>query len=458
MKKILIFLSLTILVIAALPIIGNSLAQETLNSKIDILKQNGVDVSTSDNNSGYLLTKSHYEFLLRDADKFVEYLNKYSDKQLPPYTEAMMEGVIIGADLEYSNFPFSKAVSADIYPLSLSTNMVEEIKKEDLDFYKYIDSFLQSRGVLYHINYNLISKDFDGYLKNIKESYTLKDSSKISLELSNAVYNGNGDLIAPTALISSVEKVALSLVNSDLTLNFNLDDFQSSSNFESQSTYLTSAQVKSIELLVYGVDDNISLESSDFSVNVSSNTQGQKAQMFAKSSCKELTLHSRDLNFKSVGLNYDISLNDIDKDSLEEFRTLVSKANNTNANLENEITNSLYKVLSHGITLNIADFSLDEIILNDTEDLDGFSMMSTLVLREDKNLASKMNFLPLAIVQSIDTDIKIKISKKIFTKLTQMNQMVQIIKEYAKDEGSSLVFEITFKNGELRINGKALRS
>ena len=459
MTRILIFLSFVILLLAALPSIGNSLAEDTLNSKIAILQENGIKVSQSDIQSDYFTTKKRYEFLLQDAKKFLEYLEKYSDKQLPPYTDAMIDGVVIGADLEYSNFPFSKAVAVDVYPLRLSTLMIEEMKNEDEEFYKYIDKFLQAKGVLYHINYNIISQDFDGYLKDIKESYTLKDSTRISLELSNALYSGKGDLIAPTELISSVEKIILNIASDELTLNFALNGFSGSSNFESQSTYLTSAQLKNLKLLVSGMADNVTLESTDINVNVSSNTQGKKAQMFAKSSCKELTLKSKDLDFKSLGLNYDISLEGIDKDSLEEFRTLLTKAKNSSANddFESEIRDSLFRVLSHGVTLNVADFSLNEVILNDKESLDGFSVVSTLVLREDKNLANKMSYFPIAIVQSIDTNVKIKISKKIFAKIVEMNSLLEIIKEYAKDEGSSLVFEITFNNGELRINGKALR-
>ncbi len=458
MKKILIFLTLIVLTIAILPIIGNSVVEETLNTKLQTLQEHGIDIAKVDTDSTYLLTKTHYEFLLRDADKFLEYLSKYSDKQLPPYTDAMLEGIIIGGDLQYRNFPFSKAVCIDIYPLSLSTGMIDEIKKEDLDFYKYIDSFLQGKGILYHINYNVISKDFDGFLKDINESYTLKDSSEVSLELTDALYHGNGDLIAPTQLISSVEKIVLKIANDELDVDFNLNGFSSSSNFESQSTYLTSSQLDNLEFSISTIDDNLTLRSSKLNFNLSSNTQGPKAQMFAKSSFKDLTLKSKELNLKFSEFNYDISLDDIDKDSLEEFRVLLSKVRNGTQNdaFEEKIRNSLYKVLSYGARLDIADFSFKKIVLNEKENLEGLTLISSLVLHEDKNFAKKMTYFPIAIVQSIDTNIKLKISKKIFAKMLELNQMVSILQEYAKDEGSSVVFEIIFKNGEFRINGKAL--
>ncbi|MCD6190515.1 MAG: hypothetical protein J7K14_03115 [Sulfurimonas sp.] len=120
LKKFIIFIVVAVILAAALPIIGNKLVQNRLEDRLTTLSSYGLEVSKAETESSYLSTKKHFEFLLRDADKFVEYLNKYSDQQIPPYVNAAFEGVLIGADVEYSNIPMSKAVSVDIYPLSLS--------------------------------------------------------------------------------------------------------------------------------------------------------------------------------------------------------------------------------------------------------------------------------------------------------------------------------------------------
>ena len=457
MKKILIFLSLAILAIAALPIIGNSIVKQELNAKVKTLQDHGVEVSKKSSHTSYLSSRRHYEFLLKDADKFMELLNNYSDEQIPPYVNAMLDGVVVGVDLEYSNLPFSKALSLDVYPLTLSSSMTNELKSLDLDFYNYLDKFLQNRGVLYHVNYDIVSKDFDGYLKDIKENYALKDSTKTSLELKNAIYHGNGDLIAPKQLISSIQTITLKLLKDDIEIDFNLQDIKTSSNFESQSTYLSSATLKKFNLLIQGLEDNVSLKTSDINMNISSNTQGLEAEMFSKTSFKNLKVEAKDLNFDLKDFNYDVSLRGMDKDSLEELRLLVSKAKSNHSDeLQEKMKRSLYNVLSHGIVLDVADFSFKDIILDANESLDSCSMHANFELKEDKNFAQKVDYMPIALAQSINTNIKLKISKKIYKKLLELSPMLVMSKLYAKDEGSSLVFEISFINGEFRVNGKAL--
>ena len=167
MKKFIIFIVVAILLAAALPIIGNKLVENSIEDRLTTLGSYGLEVSKAETTSSYLNTKKHFEFLLRDGDKFIEYLNKYSDQQIPPYVNAAFEGVLIGADVEYSNIPLSRALTVDIYPLSLSKNMMSSIKENDLDFYNYFEKFLHSKGVLYHINYNIVSEDFDGFLVDL---------------------------------------------------------------------------------------------------------------------------------------------------------------------------------------------------------------------------------------------------------------------------------------------------
>jgi len=459
MKKIVFLITVAVIIIAILPIIGNKYIENELSQRVVNLESFGMDVKKIDIQSTYFSSKKKFEFSLKDTDKFLEYLSRYSKKQLPPYTKAMIDGVRVGVDLEYSNFPFSKAISLNIYPLTLSNSMRSELKDLDLDFYNYIDKFLHSKGVLYHLNYNILSQDFDGYVKDIDEYYTLKGKTEISLKLKNVIYHGNGELIAPKLLLSSMELVSLKVLQEDIHLDFNLQKVSTSSNFESQSTYISSAGVENFDLLVRGMSDTLSLKTSDIKINVSSNTQGQNAEMFSKTSFQNLNVSSKELSFDIKEFNSDISIKGIDKDSLEEFRLLVLKTQTNNTlELEERITKALYSVLSHGVLVDIADFSVKDIVVDGNSSLDAFSLRANFELKEDKNFIKKVEYMPIALASSINTNIKFKLSKKIFTKLLKLYPMIIMSKKYAKDEGSSLIFDITFINGELRVNGKALQN
>ncbi len=459
LKKIIIFIVVAVILAAALPIIGNKLVENSLDDRLTTLSSYGLEVSKAETTSSYLSTKKHFEFLLRDADKFVTYLNKYSDQQLPPYVNAAFEGVLIGADVEYSNIPFSKAVSIDIYPLALSENMMSSIKEDDLDFHNYLEKFLHSKGILYHINYNIVSEDFDGFVQDIKESYTLKDGTKMTLNLLNATFSGNGELIAPNSVISNIDTINLAIDSAKTQVTFNLDGFSSSSNFESKSTYLSGGDLKSFKLVVNAIDENLLFEATDIKVNFSSNTQGNKAELNAKSSLKTMSIKSNKVDVLMKEFAYDIAMNGLDKDSLEEVRVIVSQAKlaSSSYNLQEEIQDSMVKLLSHGLELNIAKFSLKNITLNQNENLEGFDIKAKFKMKEDKDLATKIALSPLLVSQNVDMTVNIKLSKVLYAKFTNGVPMASMANGYAKEDGNSVVFDMTFINGEFKVNGKALR-
>lgn len=459
MKKFIIFLVVAVLLVAALPIIGNKLVESTLEDRLTTLNSYGLEVSKAETDSGYLSTKKHFEFLLRDAGKFVAYLNKYSDRQIPPYVNAAFEGVLIGADVEYSNIPLSKAITIDIYPLALSENMMSSIKEDDLNFHNYLEKFLHSKGVLYHINYNIVSEDFDGFVQDIKENYTLKDGTKLSLTLLNAIFHGKGELIAPNSLVSNVDTINLEIDSAKTKVTFNLDDFSSSSSFESRSTYISGGELKNLKLIVSAVDENLLFEATNIKVNVSSNTQGDKAEVNAKSSLNTMSIKSDKIDVVMKDFAYDVAINGIDKDSFEELSVKISrlKRASSSQDLQKEIQDSVIKLLSRGLELNVAKLSLENITLNKRENLEGFDIKSKFKIKEDRDLATKITLSPLLVFQNVDMTVNIKLSKPLYAKLTNGVPMTSMVNSFAKEAGNSILFDLTFINGEFKVNGKALR-
>jgi len=458
MKKIIIFLIGTVGALAILPLIGNEYVKSHIEEKVATLDSYGLGVEKHTNDSSYLSSKQHYEFLLEDGDKFLEYLSQYSDKQIPKYVNAALEGVLIGMDVEYSNIPFTKAVSIDIYPLALSPKMAENIKQDDITFYTYLEKFLESKGILYHINYNILSKDFDGYIKDVKETYTLKDKTELLLELKKAIYKGNGDLIAPNSLISNIDYIHMKVKNDQAEILFTLNDLSSSYTFDSQFTYLSGGKVKNLDITIDTDDEDIALKAKDIQVNVSSNDQGEKAELNAKASMESLDFKSNKLIFKTKSFAYDIAANEIDKKTFEKLQTLMAKSNTQSSDaLSKEIADTSIDLLSKGLKLKIAQWNLEDIILNETQALGGFDVKMDLEIKEDPALASKLQVSPMLVAQNIDMVLNVKISKLIYANLTANQPMAGTMAPYMKEDGDSLLFDITFKKGELKLNGKALR-
>ena len=115
MRLALIFIA--IISLAMVPIIGNQLVKEKLETNLKLLTDNGIAVQKNKEKSTYLNTSRHYELVVKDTKRFLTYLSKYSAKQLPRYSSSLLSGTVIGIDIEYSNIPFTEDISVDRYPL-----------------------------------------------------------------------------------------------------------------------------------------------------------------------------------------------------------------------------------------------------------------------------------------------------------------------------------------------------
>ena len=448
MKKIIIALTIVLLAIGALPFVGNKLAEDMIKQRVALLESYGVKAIVSTSDSSYLETQKHFEFLIEDEEKFMLYLEQFSSKQLPPYTEALLKGVVVGVDAHYSNLPLSDGVSVDIYPLSLSTNMMQEIKEEDAKFSAYLQKFLESKGALYHINYNVVLESFDGYLKDIQEQYLFDDKTEMKLTLVNATYKGKGPVIAPKSLVSKIEKIELKILQGSEVLLFELDGFSSDASFETQSNYRSRAKLKNFTLKIENLGKDVVAEATNLTMSLSSNTEGKYAKIVAHNTVENFRLLSENLDLNTTEFNYDVTLSSLDKDTLQELMQLPE---------DEALEQLLMKLLSKGLTLDVSDFSLGNISLKSSPNLGGFALNSKLIFKPDANFAQKFNGNAMKLLSSLDSTINFKLSKKIFTLIREVIPMAFMVKAYAKESGESLLFNITLLNGELLVNGKALK-
>lgn len=456
MKKSIILVLIILAIIATLPLIGNSYIKEMIKTRLVELESHGLTTKKDRGKSGYLHSSRHFEFAVQDLPKFTKYLNTFSDKQIPPYLDAMIKGAVVGMDLKYNNLPFAKGLSIEIYPLTLSEDIAQGMKEEDEAFYNYVNKFLTLKGILYHINYNVRSRDFDGYIKDIKEKYSLNDGTKLALELSKATFSGSGTLIAPDRLSTKIKKINFSIQNKMTNLQFKLDKFKSSSDFESATTYLSSVDLKNLAFALKDKTENLSLNADDIKINFSANTEGKKAEFDTKSSIKELTLASSQENIKLKKIKYAIAVNGIDKNSLERLRVLASRAK-INHQMNAEIVKAGIDVLSHGLEMNISELSVKNITLNKNENLKGMKITSLLKIKKDKELAHKINHSPLLLVDDIDLHLNIKLSNEIYAKIMRDVPVSSTISSYVNVDASDTLFDLTFSKGDLKINGKDLK-
>lgn len=446
-KSILIVLGLLVL-IALLPVVGNSFMQSRIDERVVQLETFGLTTSKDTTYSSYLNTSRHFEFLLKDTHKFLEYIKQYPNKQIPAYIERLLSDSLVGVDVEYSNLPFAKVFTIEIYPLSLSKEAQNFIASSDLEFSRFVEDFLKSKGILYHIEYNLLNDDFKGYIKDIDEKFTLKDEIALEIKLHNAVFKGNGKVLAPTKFDSKIKELYLNIKHDSSALHVSCEKFNTKSNFESKNSYLTTAEIKKAVLELSGTQSDINLSMEKLKQSSSSNDLGEKIKLNSKVSVKEIEYKSNDDSFLLNKLSLDIALRALDKKSYKELLNSFDE--------ERELQNKGVELLSKGIILEIAEFSLKNIERENTQNLKGFNMNSKLTIKEDSALLQKVQLSPLLAISNINLMSRIELSKELYMELLNLQPFVAVLTPYAKELGDSYIFDMSFLDSQMLINGKSL--
>jgi hypothetical protein len=264
--------------------------------------------------------------------------------------------------------------------------------------------------------------------------------------------------MTPTRLTSEVKKIDLEMKNDQATLLFHLLDLGGSSNFESHGTYLSSINLQSFDISVDTPRDNLLLKASDLKVNLSANDQLKKSEFNAKSTLEHLEIESKDITFEMEKLSYDVAVNGLDKMILERLRVLLNKANiQPSPALNKQILDESTQLLAKGLQLNVADLSFKTLTVNNIQHLGGLEMKMDLNIKEDPNLVAKLQLSPLLLAQNIDMVLKLKLSQSIYKNLTAGSRMAVAANSYAKIDGDNVIFDIVFKDGKLKMNGKALQ-
>ena len=458
MKKVLLIVSIVFVTLASLPLIGNKIVESELSSRLENISSYGVEIKKENIYSKYLVTKKHYEFVVSDADKFIGYLSKHSNAQIPPFVNSLLDGTTMGVDLVYNNIPISKAVSVDIYPISLSKKAMEKIKEEDNGFASHLNTFLRKGGFKYHLNYNVLSKEFDGYIKDIDESYDFASGEKLGIKLEGSTFSGRGLLVAPEVINSDTKKIYLDVTNKTNRIIFDLNNTHLSSVFESRTTYRTDAKAEFFSL---NIDDiktgKTKLNIVNPKLSFASDTKGLKAKLSSKSSFDNLALNTKMQEADISGFSYDVVLDGIDKDAYEELSHLLDSVKyRSDYQASLKLQKEFQKLFVRGFELNISDFFIKNMKINKRRDLKGVSL--TAAIKLPQNNITKINvFSSLELLNELDFNMHLNISKPMFVAITQSSPIVALSKAYAKEKGDYLVYDIKMHNGSVSVNNKRVR-
>lgn len=457
-KKIIIGLIVVVVIVAALPLIGNQAVKSQLDARVAGLSEQGIGVKSDDTQSSYLQTATHYEFQVEDQAKLQAFVNSMSSQQIPPYLTASLDGVTIGADIRYCNIPFISNVEVDIYPQAISSQMQTSLENSDADLSKQLTQFIQDKKLFYHLDYAIGSGSFSGYLKDIKEVVNFKDGTHIDFEISKARFNGEGTLIEPTQVISSIAKVSAKIsAQQGEQFNFDLDNINSKSDFKSKNSYVSHIDFDTLNLTFSEKSATSELRAKSIVVDMESEDNGKKVSGKSDVTFDSFMIKAPELeaNMKQFALH--LSASGLDSEAFTHLQTVSEAAQaNPTQQSQQEVLMASAALFSKGLTINVDKFSADQLQYNGSKMMKGFNHKVKVLVKPDPEFMQKLQGMPLALLQNFDVNAGLHFSKEFYSFINEFSPSTAMASSYAKEDGDDIVFDIVLENGALSVNGKSL--
>ena len=458
MKKfVLVSLVLLLVIIASLPIVGNRFMQQYTDDAVAVLAQQGLKLKTVKTNSSYLHTTKHFEFIVENSDAFATYLNTHTANKVPLNAASGLNGTVVGADLRYSNLPFAKSMTLDIYPIELSKEMQNELKTEDIAFYKKFTAFLHDKGILYHVEYNLINDKFSSYLQDIHQKYHLHNGSDVSVDVVGWHLDGK-NVITDVLLKSRVKLIAIDANQTNSAARFYVKDFRSSQNMHSLSSYKSALSLKKLDMFIEGTGNDVNLSLEDFATASKAYEKKEHVTMESTTKLAAIAVNVGRLRFHAKNFQNSVTLKDLDKEALAHLSAIATQGKNMQMLAQQQaFQKAMMELLSKGFVLNISKLSLEKLVLNTKENLGGFTIAMDLAVKKDADLATKMQKSPLMLLANVKLESSIDVAQRLYEKLLQNSPMAQSIDSYAKKVGENVHFDVEFTNTKLYVNKKAIQ-
>lgn len=451
-KKVWIIGALIVAAVLALPMVGNMSVAKMTSERIAMLEKNGIAVTSSDNGSSYMRTKSHYEFKLQDAAAFKAYLDTLSKAQVPAYMSSMLDDVVMGADVEYSNVLFNSDISLDLYPVAFTDAASKRMQREDAMLYEQMMQMLKDRAFLYHMDYDVAGSSFSGYIKDIDKEINFQDGKKAKILFTSAIFDGKGTLVEPTSVDLHVKKAAVDFrLPEDASMVLNLSDLESKSRFSAKNSFDLDYKAKH---LYFKFKDRLSsMEITAENMTSASSSVTVDGKLNTKVSAEVERLEMRDTNssFKLKQLAFAMDANGIDEAAYEAFQKASEQAGN----------NSQYTMLAaagvvaKGFTLKVDTLSVEQLSIRDSAMMDGFNHKIKIEVKKDDKLIQKIQISPLALMQNINIDADLRFKEKFYEYLKAQGNLA-MADRFAKKDRGDVRFEILLVDGKITVNGMAL--
>ncbi len=452
-KKLIIAGGVIVAVLAALPLVGNMSVSKVMQERIAMLEKNGISVEESDNGSSYLETKRHYTFMLEDPTAFKAYVDSLSEAQVPAYLSAMLDDVVMSADVSYSNLLIDSDIMIDLYPTAFTPAADARMQSEDANLHTQMLEMLSNREFMYHMNYDVAGESFDGYIKDIDRTIHFQDGRNAKVLFTSAMFEGEGTLVEPKDVTLKVKKADVDFsMPDDGKMVLSLSDFSSNSMFAAKNSFNLNYDAKQLHFYFKDQQSSMEIDAEDMKTLSDSKIVDGKMSTAINATMGSFKMHDQNGSLALEDFSFVMDAEDIDEAAYEAFQ----KASEQAGNSSQYTMLAAIGVVSKGFTVHVDELSVKKLSIKDAPMMSGFNHKVNITVKPDEQLVQKMQMSPMMLIQDINIDAKLQFSSELYSYVKAQNANLAMADSLAKQEGDNVIFDITLKEGQLLVNGQTL--
>ena len=427
MKKVLTGVAGSAVVAGGLFYFGSGeLVANEINIQLATLQTHGFVIEDRKQDS----TGEHFVISLADMHKFAKLIPEYEAVLLAEDKSALKE-FKLGVDLTSS----ASEVSVDIYPVSFPTAQLSIEEKEMMNRY------ISEKTLTLHLNYNSLTNNFDGSLKDIDEQI----QSAIGVKLIGLAFDGNfnDDKIALNYSLNEFK------VADDKKSIIELSGVSSEGTYEGLNYYISNGTTDIDKVLVNIPDTLDSVAFFDTKLKVTSDVKNDLFESRLSMVTKTVDASIKNDNYTLDTFTFDYGLKNI---NIEAFDKLVTALDKENPNFKSpEVEKNIEDLLASGMVFDIYKFGIENITHNG-ETFKGFSIQANFELGNNLDIQTAETS-PMQALSAVTMNSKIEISDEIFEKAIQDPRAMMAMMVQPKEENGYKIYDIELKDSKLEVNG-----
>ena len=349
-----------------------------------------------------------------------------------------LKGLKIAADLSYLEGAYS-AISADLYPAAFPLYSQQQAMPNEK---MMMEKIIREKIFLAHLDINKLFTSFKGHLKDIDTIFEIDDP--FTLVSKGFKFDGTYDDQFLTSSSNSIKQFSIATRSG---AKFVLDKLEGEYEQEGKSRYEFSSKYKIDKLLFHDeIGKGMTLK------GVSFKASGEAKKGLASSHFK--------FKIKRANINEPLGKHLFEdltsKTSLENMSiAALDKMGQLDTN-DTEGFNAAFKeFLAGGITLKVDELSAKKVREADKgKMIDGFKISAVAKIDKVTNF-KQLEENPFALLNIIDTTMHLEFSNEFYLVLQKRPELaIAMILFTPVSKGDKMLFDIKYKDGNLKINGQ----